>query len=425
MLEPNHFAGRETYVHYLHGRRFLIYWSLVAYMCVVQLGSLFRLNAGGFELGLSTMLAGCIIALGFFSIDLRVAQSPLAVATGILVLLATLGAAFSPFNLVDRGRAHAELFLYWSLALVVASQFFSRAQTYGIVFASVAGLLIASSLTMIDFLGIKSIPRCNELDYSSVAMERGTTRRVNQASGFFPLRTAMASYYSLSITASYFIFIYGRQRREKLIGVAAFLAGLACVIATHNRSASISSAVAILVFLLFRKEHDGTRQAKRWVLTLLAMSVIVSISIVFLGDHVRVYLSRTGYLFGHGDGARASDLSRFELFWYAIDQVTQYPLGRGMTKMQLSNGIRISPHNVVTAVVWAIGFSAFVWVPWFAYLMFRESLSRRGDVANILSFSLLAWMLNNMMHESLSTGAAWVVFGLFLSVSANGNNSSL
>ncbi len=94
----------------------------------------------------------------------------------------------------------------------------------------------------------------------------------------------------------------------------------------------------------------------------------------------------------------------------------------------------MSPHNVVTQLIWAGGFVALVWMPIFALVV----LSRLGALPNrnrkqqangdtqsdalrdAAVYALLAWFINSMTHQTLSTGLAWVFFGVAMSLSGYG-----
>ncbi len=413
-------TGAARHVIVSPGKRRLVFWLTMVYVFIVHHGSLFRFSTAENSPGLSTVLAAVIILVGFSSIKRGLLNHPTCKLLTTLCVLAFLASAFSPFGFVEPLISLAKLMLYYLVALVVASQYFSRKEISQIILASVSGLFLASAMTIVDSAGLVKIPKCNELQYTSKVHEGAKMRRVSQASGFFARRSAMAAYYCISIVSAYFLILGSKNIRVRLLGVAAFAAGLGCVMSTHNRSAVISVILSVLCFVAFRKSVSSSKRINLIIGTAVVGIVSGWLALVFMSDHIDVYLSKFSYLTSNGAaGESQSDLGRIKLLHFTLDQMWECPLGHGLTSLKLANGRRYSPHNIVTALIWAIGLWAFLWVPMFAYAMSQIAKIKKSALADLLLFSLLAGFLNSMTHDSLFTGLAWVYFGLLLTLPSN------
>jgi hypothetical protein len=399
----------------------LVFFPLVCvYVVLVHFGSLFRFSVEENARGFSTFIVLALIALGIGRIARAFATEKLIFWTlaALVIYVATIS-ALAP-NPLAALYAPLELTGYVLLAAVISRTRWRRSQISTLWILMAGGLLVSSALTIIDYVGIIDVPYNNEATTSTAA----AGLEVWQASGFFPRRSVMAAVFGLSVTGSLVLALAHESFRARLYFLAVASSGLLCLFLTHNRSGVFGAIFVIAIYTLLSPRFKGSRRINFLLGASVAGGLLLVVVILFFPEHLAVYVAKLGFI-GLADETWSSDGFRVDLFVAAIRSIAETPLGNGFTKIPLSPGLAMSPHNVVTAIIWATGIFSFIWLPVFAaavYLSLSGRLGNRTDRAPLrvesdaLTFALFAWLLNGMVHNIIFTGLAWIVFGLMLSI---------
>jgi len=399
----------------------LLFFPLVCvYVFIVQFGSLLRSSASESAPGPSTYIVLALIALGAGRIVRAFATEKLVFWT--LAILVVYTAITSPLTSrpADALAMTRMLAGYILLAAAISRTRWHRSQISTLWFLMAAGLLVSSSLTIVDYVGFINVPYANELDISTEAVGLD----VEQASGFFVKRSAMAAYFGLSATGSLVLALTHESFRARLYYFTAASSGLLCLFLTHNRSGVFGAIIAIGIYILISPRFNGSRRVNILLASMIAGGMLLAGTATFFPEHLSVYVAKLGFI-GLADEAWASDGTRIDLFVAAVKSIAVNPLGNGFTKILLSPGRLISAHNIVTAIIWALGAFAFLWLPLFSAAVYLSLTGRPGNRSNriplsvesdALTFGLLGWLLNGMTHNIIFTGLAWVVFGIMLSI---------
>jgi len=399
----------------------LLFFPLVCvYVVLVHFGSLFRFSAEENARGPSTYIVLALVALGIGRIARAFVTEKLIFWTlTALVIYVAVTTALLPLPLAAL-NAPLEFAGYVLLAAAISRTRWRRSQISTIWILMAGGLLVSSSLTIVDYIGMIDVPYNNEATTSTTA----AGLKVWQASGFFPRRSGMAAFFGLSITGSLVLALAHESFRARLYFLAAASSGLLCLFLTHNRSGVFAAIFVIAIYTLLSPRFKGSRRINILLGASVAGGLLLTVVILLFPDHLTVYVAKLGFI-GLADETWSSDRYRVDLFVAAIRSITENPLGNGFTKISLSSGLAMNPHNVVTAIIWATGIFSFIWLPLFAaavYLALSGRLENRSDRAPLrvesdaLTFALFAWLVGGMTHNILFTGLAWIMFGLMLSI---------
>ncbi len=396
-------------------RQKLSWFLLATYVFLIHFGKLTRFGERESETGITTAIALLIIACGYRGFSRATLREP--VIRLMLVLLAwCCGASFlSPLDLSVAFLNLAKLSIYVTLALVVAELRLPAQQVEWLILVAIAGLFVATSLTVLDHQKLIDVPGCNDVQAGSRISRGSKIVRIEQASGFYPRRSAMAAIYSISLAASYLVFTNSRRFLTRAACIIAFATGLLCLFLTHNRSAGVGVLLSILMSFIFSHRRKLTGRIAYLLLSGFAATGIIWVAVSYFPDHTSVYLDKFSYLSGGQRGQYSTDIERLENLKYACHQITyNNPVGYGLGNL-VENGQEFSSHNIITAQIWAMGILSFLWIPAFAMAVIEVFRRRCSGVGEVVKFSLVAWLFHNMTHESLSTGFAWIFIGLLYS----------
>jgi hypothetical protein len=403
------------------GVNWLLFFPLVCvYVVIVHFGSLFRFSVEEDARGPSTLIVLVLVALGIGRIVRAFATERLIFWTlSALVIYVAINGALAP-NPLSALNAPLELGGYVLLAAAISRTRWHRSQISTLWILMAGGLLVSSSLTIVDYVGMIDVPYNNDATTSTTA----AGLEVWQASGFFPRRSGMAAFFGLSITGSLVLALAHKSFGARLYFLAAASSGLLCLFLTHNRSGVFAAIFVIAIYMLLSPRFKGIRRINILLGASVAGGLLLALVILLFPEHLAVYVAKLGFI-GLADETWSSDKYRVDLFVAAIRSITENPLGNGFTKIPLSYGLTMNPHNVVTAIIWATGIFSVIWLPLFAaavYLSLSGLLENRSDRAPLrvesdaLTFALFAWLVGGMTHNILFTGLAWIVFGLMLSI---------
>lgn len=402
---------------------FVVAPLLVAYVIAIFFPNITRFAGSELNVGVSTLIVIALIFIGPHRAFRAIAEE-----RTLLLLLAFFAYLLIPtaFNAsVSSAFRLGIMLIYVALAAVIARSELSPAQIsrFWSTIALCAGL--SSLLTVVDFLGIVDVPFCNEVTYDT----KIEGERTAQASGFFEHRSAMAAVFSIAITGCAIVGLTDPSRLRQLVFLGSVLASLLALFLTHNRSGVFGSIFVIGLFTLISGRLRVAQRIRLLVTGGLIGITLLAIASILFPEHVEAYLAKLGFL-GLAEETWESDTVRIDLFVHAILGIADAPHGNGLTHIPLYPGILMSPHNIITQVIWAGGVVALFWLPVFGLSVLLRlgivSLSRvqrttlpgfdhRLAVLHDASlYGLLAWVLNGMTHQTLSTGLAWIVFGMLL-----------
>lgn len=395
-------------------------WALLPatylYVFMAQFGNLFRISAGEGVPGLATLVGLALILFGTFRVLRVLLGVSIYQLIAFLFAWIAISSLFSVDSLANAYRTLGMMFGYLMLSAVVCGSAITDIALRRLWVFIALGLGISSGLTIIDYLGVIDVPRNNDLGVVS----RLGFEEVTQASGFFPRRSAMAAVFSISITGVLIAGLLARSYVEKFLFLGCGLAGTFCILLTHNRSGVLSALLALAGYVIFSRRLGLTKRMRVVVGGALATLLTVTIMYFYFPSHLDVYLKKLALFSPDADlEVSRSDYARIQLFIASIQSLVTHPAGHGFGAVYLPNYGYKAAHNIFTGLIWAAGFMFFIWLPAFLFLV-RLNLRRlrrvikpetRSPFIDATLCSLVAWVLNNMTHDSLATGTAWVVFG--------------
>jgi hypothetical protein len=398
----------------------LVFFPLLCiYVVLVHFGSLIKFAGEEGGRGGSTIIILALIVLG----ARRALQAFLAErifwVLGILLLYLLIPSAIAA-TVTYSLTGLTELTGYVLLAAAVSRTRLVSSQLLILWVCMGGALLLSSGLTIVDQAGIVDVPYNNE--YAIVTQAEG--QAVEQASGFFARRSAMAAIFAITISGSLALALAHGSLRVRLYFLAAGISGLLCLFLTHNRSGVLGSAGVIAVYALLSPRFRGFRRIGIIMAAVLLGAISIAIVVRYYPEHASVYLAKLGFL-GLAETTWESDTYRVDLFNEAIRSLGVRPLGNGFTKIEMLGGLLVSPHNVMTMIIWAAGLFSFIWIPLFGITLYsylgrrfgRRSAGSSFPVeSDAVSCGLFAWLVNGMTHQSLFTALAWILFGVMVSI---------
>lgn len=419
-------------VEAVRGKDRVVITALALYFFVVIFGNLFRLGGGETGYGLSTLLLVLIVLFKVIRIPQALLGNALFVSILVLFMWAAFTTLFTSSSLLGTYMRLAMLFGYLFVAVSVYETEISEQKIKILIYSMGLGILIASLATIIDFLNIYNIPYVNENQLSTKLGDE----RIEQAGGFFPRRSAMAAYYALIVPLLLYFGIKSENMREKLLFIGTSGLGLVVLFLTHNRSGILGIILALLLYVLMDKSIKTSRRMAVMIYLPLVIGALAYVASIYFPQHMYVYIVKlANYLpmvaadqaAAGGEQYASSDYSRIYFLVSVLQSLQSNPIGNGFSKIYTELYGYSSPHNIITYIIWAAGVVAFLWFPYFIYQV-RNNLSLKpirnrypGDdfmVVAITAFQvgLLSWVLNNMAHNSLATGLAWMFLGLVMNM---------
>lgn len=400
----------------------LLFFPLVyLYVVLVHFGSLVRFSSEETSRGISTLVGLALIALGGTRILRAFGTEKLVFWTlGALLVYLAMFAAVGPDPLKALRGAPVELTGYILLAAALSRTGFSRSQLKTLWLWMAGALFVSAFLTIIDYVGVFDVPYNND----AVTETRAAGLDVWQASGFFARRSGMAAIFAISITGSLVLAFAHESARIRLYFLTAAAFGLLCLFLTHNRSGVLSPILVAGIYALISPRFRGGRRIRILLGASAAAAVLLAVVVAFFPNHLAVYVAKLGFI-GLADTTWSSDKDRIDLFLVAVASIAESPLGNGFTRIPLPGGALSNAHNVITAIIWAVGIFSLIWLPVFTFALFVAFSGRLGArlgpaplsvESDAVSCALLAWLLNGMTHNIMFTGLAWVLFGVALSI---------
>jgi len=410
----------------------ILFTILTLYFFIMVYGNLFKFSKIEASTGLSTVLILLIILLKFNVIFKEMLQKPVFKVIALVFFWCMVTSLFSAEGVL---RAYTRLIMlsgYLFAAVAVYRMYLPEERVRFLIYTLGVSIFIASFLTIIDYLKIYNVPYVNE---AGITTKIGG-ERVEQAGGFFPRRSAMAAYYSIIIATLMYYALKTKNIKVKMLLLVSSGISFIALFLTHNRSGILSVIMAMAIYLFMDKTVKMTKKIRIIILSVIVFSILIVIIYFYLPGHIDVYIMKLNrYLPGGGFGAAVaitdsvvqSDESRLYFFLSIMESLLTNPLGNGFSLVYTEKYGFKSPHNIISYLIWAMGIMAFILIPMLGYYIYRslslkKLLNKKNEDSEIvvcivaLQVGMLSWLINNMAHNSLSTGLAWLYLGIALNL---------
>ena len=399
----------------------LMTFILGTYCIIVHFGNAFRFSRSEVALGVSTILGMILAASAILQFPKQVSKVPIYLVFAVLFGWVALTSVTSPFGVLIAYQLLAALVIYLAMSTSISTWKFDKTRLAFVTFSISLGLLLASGLTIIDFMKWASIPYCNTLHRATRLQDLGGTEYIAQAAGFFLNRSAMAALFSISISMSVMLAFTMRNWIAKAFYAVSATSGLLCMITTHNRSCILSVGFGYVVYILLNKGFSLTRRIKLLSFACLFGFVLLFVALEYFPQHMTALENKLAAFFGGGQRATVeSDRLRIVYLQTAVSSVVTNPIGHGFGRVELQSGWFKGSHNMLTSFIWAAGVFAFLWFVPFFIISFR-TIFRAPDVESSVKpfydaarLSLVVWFIHNMAHETIATGLAWLLLGIII-----------
>lgn len=398
---------------------------LALYFFVCPLGNLVRLSNEESSTGVSTVLLLIIVLLAARS-HLKVLQHERVFQAFALLIAWMIGTSVLAPEPLDALINGGSLAIYLMAAMTAFFYLPNERLVLLLLMALCIGGLISSLITLADFVGLYDFPGVND----HVAATLTGIGYVEQASGPFKRRSAMAAYFTMIIAASFLLsLLYSQvQAVKRIILLSATFCCTLTLMLTHNRAGVLGSAIAVGLVLISTARSPGR-------VLLIVLSAIVTGLVLMLSlnqwfpDVWDAYETNLGMSEVATTGLSTEDSDNMRLVFadHALSSLLENPLGHGyslLANVPGFEGILVDPHNMFTQVIWGAGVFGLLWL---LYMVSRgviqgAKLLRGGQMTQTPLYwltlaifgALIAFGLFNMMHNSISTGVAWLLFGALL-----------
>lgn len=407
------------------------FYAVALYFSVVVFGNFFRMGSEETGYGISTLLVFTLILLKIRDIPPGLSSNSLYRTIAFLFAWCFVSAAFSATSVLVAYFKLGMLVLYLFVSVAVFRMSLTETRIKVLFYGLGASILFASALTVIDFLNIYNFPYVNENDVTT----KIGGERIEQAGGFFQRRSSMAAYYSIIIPALLYYAFKIKNIKEKTFMLVAGVVSYIALFLTHNRSGVLGIVISLLAYMLIDRSLRLHRKLTVLISMMAVFVLFIFVVYLYLPTHFEVYVMKlASYLPGVGEEGAAteeryiqSDYSRIYFFESVMESLIDNPIGNGFSKIYTEQYGVGSPHNIITLIIWAAGIVAFVWIPVFALQVKKhfglKQLVDQGKITHplvipltALQVGILSWLLNNMAHNSLATGLAWMYLGLILNI---------
>ena len=397
---------------------------LAAYCFVVHFGMVFRFGSGEGGFGLPTVLAVMLIFSGLFEAPRRIRNTPIFLSITALFAWVIFSSALAPTGILGAYLSLAKKFLYLMLAVSVASWQFDSKRLKIVSMGIALGLLVSGGLTIVDHMGWAKIPMCNEVVKGSEI--EGQASHIEQAGGFFPRRTSMAAYFSLSVTYVSILALNRAGLLPKLFYGAISLCGMVTIMLTHNRSALVAVVGAVVAYVMFSNLLSMARRIQIFFMGTVLLFGMIAVMVIFLPDQFAVYKDKFSPYVSDEQKLDSTlsdrgDSARIVIAMYVFESLSTNPFGNGFTKLPVKDEGR-STHNSLITLVWAGGFFTLIWFIPFLLSLWKSVYSKvqigpdQATYFDALRFSMLAFLAHNMAHDSIGTGLFWAMLAMVVGV---------
>lgn len=395
----------------------------MVYLFLAPLGNVARFSTAEAGYGATTVLLLAVVGFKLIP-NLRVLRRD-KLLFSLAILTAWMGVvSFVTPNMLA-GLAGAFGFALYVLFACAAYRInWNSVALHRLLMSFVFGGFVCSLFTIVDFFGIVDIPRFNEGAGLYTSTSLGS---VLQASGPFPRRSALATYFALLIPLSVQLTRYVKPMRttHRLICESTAVMASITLLLTHNRAGLIGAWIAVALISLVTAQSPGK------FFRLLAAGITVAaiggwVLVTYFPAQLIVYeaLLKIGDMKIEGYYVEGSDQIRLNLFLHAIRSLAANPLGNGYTLVRgLAGHPNADAHNIATQIIWAAGVVGIGWLVFFVVVIvrrlrrlvskeaLRDPTLRYGIV---IASGLFGWAITGMMHQILGTGVAWLLAGALI-----------
>lgn len=401
----------------------LVYLALLGYAFSVCFGSYLRIEAV-IPVGVSTALLIPVFLLMFSRVFYKFPLEQIFLLLFALVTYTFFAALFSPTGVFLAFKNSSILGAYVLVAVCVYSANFSSKYIVGFILSFTLGLLVTSSLSLLDYYNFVSLSGVND----QILITKVSGFEVEQGSGFFANRSAMAAYLSLLVPICFWMGVTSHSNRHRILYFSSVIFALIMLASSHNRSGLLAIVLSISIGAFFFGGVTSGTGLRRLVLVGILLTAIFSVLALFYPDHFSVLLAK--YLFIVPDSSGnldETDNLRFLLLKGSLMELLSNPFGHGLSKVYIPEKMPfpLDAHNVLTHIVWSAGIIGIIWLIVLAPLLARKLKIPRSSVGDDLrvlqaiNIGLLSWLINNMFHNSLAIAMLWILFGMTLSLRRN------
>lgn len=403
----------------------ILFCLVSCYFFITPFGNVFRFGSQEGSLGIGTIIIFLVVLLTFLkSLPMFFVKK---IWFTLFLLLFWLSFSSLCGDVKSAYIGLLQLFIYVLFAMGMTTIKFTSSRLNRLFLLSISALLISSALTIIDFLGMVNIPFFNEFT-KGVAIEEGF--KIVGASGPFPRRSAMASYYGLLLPL---IMVYGfleRKRYKQIFSFITFIIGIIALGITFNRAAPF--AVILVASFFFIYGAGTTKLRLKIVFGVIFVSIFSFVAtqnffpnqMKAIKYKIQLTLGVGNYLESHLVKQQMSDMKRIYLAKETLKKVSENPIGYGLTNIPINDQeIPVNAHNNMTQIIWGAGIFGFFWVILFGvqcFKIFRTKLEKPYYIYyESIKYGLLGWLLISMTHTNWATGIAWALFGVMITLKKN------
>lgn len=270
------------------------------------------------------------------------------------------------------------------------------------------GILISSTITLMDQFNIINVPFFNETS----SRVTGTESELRGFSGPFQSRTTMGAFYSISLVISLLSFLY----YKRLFFLVAFIIAFLAMILSFNRGAPFALIIVALLYFI-RKYKINFKK-----ITYAIIIGVVFIFVIFntLSDEQRdsmkyLVLSSLNIIEKHDRLADSDNVRTDALKQILTVEIVKNPLGQGFNDFYLQGSLEpISVHSNINYIFYIAGIFGVFWLFFFLRRLYITTHAIRDNELDIIKYSLFSWALYSLTHMVINTFLAWLLLGLLL-----------
>lgn len=398
----------------------ILLYLLCLYFVISLFGNVFRFAAEGGSFGVGTILICLMASLTFKEALAEILKKKLWFALLLLLAWLSFSSFFGNWKVGYFYLLHLTIYIIFAAGLSTLRFTLKRLNVLFLVI--IITLLISTTLTSLDLASVIDVPYFNDF---AEGVRTTDNIRIVGASGPFMGRSSMCTYFGPLLPV---IVIYGflsRQKALQILSFVAFVSGLTALLLSFNRAAPWAASASIMLFCAF-PGNTLRKRAKVFGGSLLGVFVSLIIIYICFPDQMAAIKYKVNLTLGIGNYTekhfvtqRNADMKRVTIAKETIKNIVANPFGHGLTSIEISvNGEEISAHNKIVLLIWATGFFAFLWIPFFAICLiytFRKAHLSHALYCDSIKYGLFAWFLISLVHVNWATGIMWALFGILVS----------
>ena len=398
----------------------ILFFLVCCYFFIAPFGNVFRFGSQEGSLGIGTVIVLIVVLLTFIKSLSKFFIKKIWFTFFLLLFWLSISSLFG--DVKSAYISLLQLSIYILFAIGITHINFTPHRLKKLFLFTISALLISSTLTIIDFLGVVEIPFFNE--FTAGVSIIGERFKIVGASGPFPRRSAMAAYYGLLLPL---IMVYGfleKEKAKKVFSFITFIVGMIAITITFNRAAPFA---VILVALFFIIAGGGMKLKLKIIFGIIFLSLLgfVAIQTYFPNQMkaIRYKMNLTLQIGTYREEdlirQRESDRNRIYLLKESLGKIAENPIGYGLTKVEMSDRSSVmNAHNNITQIIWGTGVFGFFWLILFGVQIFNIFKSKLKGPYYIyyecIKYGLLGWFLVSITHTNWGIGIMWALFGILV-----------